>query len=447
MKTISKLAIHFHLFVCAAWLCGCGTTRLAMAIENEQSAGPAEKNLDRVSASHPPRKSLKLFTTQPARIQAFERAPLASKLSGYIGEVLVEIGDRVKADQPLLRLDMPELRDEVRQKEALLAQSKAEVSQAEAELQAAKAAADSKIVSVAVAEAGVGRSEGDYERWLAETNRIKELSSRGSVTPKLFEEANYQLRSADAGRRESAALVLAAKAAVNEATANVARAEADLNAAAATQRVTEADLAKSQTMLGYVELRAPFDGVITQRTVDRGQYVTGGTEKPLLVVERADKLRVVVDVPELDAPLVTAGEQGDAVILKVQALANREFNAKVSRTSWSLDEANHSLRTEIDIPNSDATLRSGMYASASILLEQRNEVLTLPLTAILRDDSAVYCCLVVSGKIERRVLELGLRSGDEVEVMAGLDATDKVVLTRAAGLQTGQEVVVIEPKK
>jgi HlyD family secretion protein len=326
-------------------------------------------------------------------------------------------------------------------------QSKAEVSQAEAELQAAKAAADSKKVSVAVAEAGVGRSEGDYERWLAETNRVKELSSRGSVTPKLFEEAIYQLRSADAGRRETAALVLAAKAAVNEATANVARAEADLSAAAALQRVTEADLAKAQTMLGYVELRAPFDGVVTQRTVDRGQYVTGGTEKPLLVVDRTDKLRVVVDVPELEAPLVTAGEEGDAVSLKVQALGNREFNATVSRTSWSLDEANHSLRTEIDIPNSDATLRSGMYASASILLEQRNEVLTLPLTAILREDNAVYCYLVVSGKIERRELELGLRSGDEVEVKTGLNPTDNVVLTRAAGLQAGQEVVVMEPKK
>ena len=65
-------------------------------------------------------------------------------------------------------------------------------------------------------------------------------------------------------------------------------------------------------MFAYAELRAPFAGVITQRAVDKGQFVTGGTEKPLLVVDRTDKLRVVVEVPELDAALVTAGEHGDA---------------------------------------------------------------------------------------------------------------------------------------
>jgi len=416
-----------------------------------QTASPASaassKNLDRVSTGTPPRKSLKLFTTQPARIQPYERSPLASKLSGYVGEVLVDIGDAVKANQPLLRLEMPELKDDVRQREALVAQATAEVSQAESQLQATKAVAESKKVGVAVAEAGVGRSEGDYERWAAETNRIKELSNRGSVTAKLFEETNNQLRSADAGRREATALVLAAKAAVNEAAANVAKAEADLVAALAKTRVTEADLAKSQTILSYTEVRAPFDGVITQRAVDKGQYVTGGTEKPLLVVDRTDKLRVVVDVPEMDAPLVTAGENGDAVILKVQSLSGREFSGKISRTGWAYDEANHSLRTEIDVANSDAVLRSGMYASASILLDQRDDVLTLPLAAIIREGNSVFCYVVVGGKIERRPLQLGLRSGDDVEIISGLNPTDKVVLARAAGLQVGQEVSVIESAK
>ncbi len=409
--------------------------------------GASSKNLVRVSVGAPARKSLKLFTTQPARIQPFERSPLASKLSGYVGDVLVDIGDFVKANQPLLRLDMPELMDDVQQKEALIAQAKAEVSQAESMLQAAKAVAESKKVGVTVAQAGIGRSEADYERWEAETNRIKELSNRGSVTTKLFEETNNQLRSAEAGRREATALVLAATASVNEAIANVAKAEADVVAALARTRVTEADLARSKTMLSYSEMRAPFDGVITQRAVDKGQYVTGGTEKPLLVVDRVDRLRVVVDVPELDAPLVTAGENGDTVILKVQSLNGREFTGRVSRTGWAYDEANHSLRTEIDVVNSEAILRSGMYASASILLDQRESVLTLPLAAIIREGNLISCCIVVGGRIERRSLQLGLRSGDDVEVVSGLNPSDRVVLARAGDLQSGQEVAIIEPVK
>ena len=145
--------------------------------------------------------------------------------------------------------------------------------------------------------------------------------------------------------------------------------------------------------------------------------------------------------------MVTAGDSGDTVNLKVQSLGGREFKAKVSRTSWALDEANHSLRTEIDIPNSDAALRSGMFASASILLEQRDDALTLPLASIIREGNSVYCCVVVAGKIERKPLELGLRSGDDVEVLAGLNAADKVVLARAAALQVGQEVAVLESGK
>ncbi len=454
MKTNWKSALHNQAFAAClvAWtltlsVCEMVAAQTTSPASAASTGAPSNKNLDRVLAGVPPRKSLKLFTTQPARIQPYERSPLASKLSGYVGEIFVEIGDVVKANQPLLLLDMPELKDDVRQKEALVAQGKAEVTQAEAQLQAAKAVVESKRVGVAVAEAGVGRSEGDYERWAAETNRIRDLSNRGSVTAKLFEETNNQLQSADASKREATAIVLAAKAAVNEAAANVAKAEADLVAALAKARVAEADLAKSQTMLGYTELRAPFDGVITQRGVDKGQYVSGGTEKPLLVVDRIDKLRVVVDVPELDAPLVTAGENGDAVILKVQSLSGREFNSKITRTAWSYDEANHSLRTEIDVANSDAVLRSGMYASASILLDQRDDVLTLPLAAIIREGNAVFCCVVVLGKIERRPLQLGLRSGDDVEIVSGLTPADKVVLARAAGLQVGQEVSVIEPAK
>ena len=441
-----SIAVRLKLITCGCLLCVC-TPPASRAAGPEQSPAHTGKNPDRVTAGNPPRKSLKLFTTQPAKIQPFERAPLTSKLSGYVGEVLVEIGDVVKGGQPLLRMDMPELQDEVRQMEALVAKAAAEVTQSESQILAARAVAESKRVGVTVAEAATGRSEADYQRWSAEANRIKELAGRGSVTPKLYEESNSQMLSADAGRREAAAMVLAAKAAANEAAAMVGQAEADFVAAKAKQRVAEADLARAKTMIGYAELRAPFSGVITQRAVDKGQFVGGAAEKPLLVVDRTDKLRVVVDVPELDAPLVTVGENGDVVTLKVQSLGGREFIGKVSRTGWSYDETNHSLRTEIDIANTDGVLRSGMYASASILLEQRGDVLTLPLAAIVREGSDVFCCAVVEGKIERMRLELGLRSGDDIEIISGLQATDNVVLARAAGLRVGQEVSLIEPAK
>src|SRR6185295_15522356 len=113
--------------------------------------------------------------------------------------------------------------------------------------------------------------------------------------------------------------------------------------------------------------------------------------------------------------------------------------------SGALDKSNRSLRAEIDLPNANGKLRPGMYAKVDILLDQRNDVLTLPTTAIVRDGSATFCCIVEDGKIDRKKIELGLRSGGDVEVLSGVGPDQLVVLARADSLIQGQSVQVIAP--
>lgn len=84
-----------------------------------------------------------------------------------------------------------------------------------------------------------------------------------------------------------------------------------------------------------------------------------------------------------------------------------------------------------------------MYAKVEILLDQRNNVLTLPLTGIVREGAATYCCCVDAGKIDRRQINLGLRSGGDVEIRSGVSADDLVVIARADTLKQGQSVEVI----
>ena len=149
----------------------------------------------------------------------------------------------------------------------------------------------------------------------------------------------------------------------------------------------------------------------------------------------------------MEAPLVDAGDKPDSATVHVQSLGEKGIDGKVTRTSWSLDKANRSLRAEIDLPNADGKLRPGMYAKVDILLDQRNDVLTLPTTAIVRDGSATYCCTIDSGKIDRKKIELGLRSGADVEIRSGLSGEQLVVLARADSLVQGQPVEVITPPK
>ena len=416
--------------------------------DSTSSPAASSADIDRVTAGKPVRKTLKRITTQPGRIEAFEEAPLYPKLAGFVQEVLVDIGDSVEKDQLLIKLSIPEMLDEVKQMEALVAQADAEIKQAEAAVKSAEAAAGMAEAKVAQAEAGVGRAAGEYDRWQAEHARMVELADKGSVTQKLVDETLNQSKAADAARQEAAANVKSAEASLRSAQANVQKSQADLVAAKARQQVAIANLARSKTMLGYAEIKAPFKGTIRQRNVDTGHYVhptTGGAGEPLLVVTETDKVRVFVDVPEMEAPLVDAGSKPDKVVVHVQSLGEKGIDGTVTRTSQSLDQANRSLRVEIDLPNKDGKLRPGMYAKVDILLDERDDVLTLPTTAIVREGGATYCCSVEAGKIDRKQIELGLQSGGEVEVRSGIDADQMVVLARADSLKQGQAIEVIAP--
>jgi len=423
----------------------------ALFTHHSPIASAQSGSLEKVTAGTPVRKSMTLYTTQPGTVRAYEEAPLHSRITGYVKKVNVDIGDRVEAGQPLIEIDAPELGNEVTRHQALVAQAVAEFSQAEAAISAAAASVRSAEARVSGVEAGVLRTDAEIEHRKAEYDRIKELAGRGTVNVKLVDESMNQLRAAEAAREEARAAIESATAMVEEARAFQQKSEADSVAARSRIDVAKANLARAETMLQFTLIKAPFNGTITQRQVDTGYSVVpagGAMSAPLLVIARHDIARVFTDVPETEAALVTAGgEEADPATVTIQALGNRSFESTITRTSWSLDPSNRSLRTEIDLPNEDASIRPGMYAMVQIRLAERQNALTLPLGAIIREATGARCCVVVNSKIEYRPIVLGLRSGDDFEIVSGISDSDNVVLARAGGLQNGQVVEVLPTSK
>lgn len=410
-----------------------------------ESPNAPETKLTRVVVGRPVRKPLVLVTTQPARIEAYEQTPLFAKVAGYVDEIAIDIGDEVKKGETLITLRVPELQNGVEQREALLSQAKAEMAQAEAALLAARAAADTATAHVKETKAGVARTAAELQRWEAEHLRIADLAESGSVTPKLAEETKNQLRAAQSSRDEATAAVESAEASVREAEAMIAKGEADLRAAEARGGVAEANLAEAKTMLSYTKLQAPFDGVVIARNVDTGHFVqpaSGADAKPLAAVARTDRMRVAIDVPEMEAGFVDAG---DPVVLRVQALRGKEIEGQVARISWSLDAGNRSLRAEIDVPNDNAALRPGMYATGVIELDRRDEALTLPATAIMRTGAQAACMVVEGGKVLRRPIDVGLRVGPDIEIIGGVTEANDVVTVRPDAISDGQPVEPLKP--
>ena len=433
----------FYLLLVSALLpvlTGCNEATVAQQPATAQTSPAA--GVTRVTAGKPERKVLKRTTVQPGRIQAYEETPLHPKITGYVEDVRVDIGDRVKKGDTLITIWAPEMKDDVKQREALLRQAEAEVRQAHAAVRAAQAGAVTAQAKVQEAEAGTTRTEADIQRWKSEHARISELASGGSVTRKVLDETLSQLRAAEASRQEVLARVESAKAGLSQSAANVESAEADAGAAEARQGVAEANLARAKTLLAYTEIRAPYDAIITRRHVDTGHYVqpAAAGSQPLLVLCRAEVVRIFVDVPELEAAMV---DRDDPVQVTLQALGGKTVQGKVTRTTWDLEPSNRSLRTEIDLQNTDLQLRPGMFATATILLAERDEVITLPITAVVRNGADAYCCQVVSSRIQRTPLVLGLRSGKEIEILSGLSGDEMVVLLRPETLQDGQAVEIL----
>ncbi len=393
----------------------------------------------RVAVVKPQRKTLRYTVEEPGQIEGFEEAPLYAKLAAYVDKVNFDIGSAVKQGEVLAVLRIPELQREYEQKVAAVNQAKAAADQARAAVGVAHAAVTSTKAKLTQVNATRERTDADFQRWQSEYARVAELAEKGSITRKAADEAKDQMQAADAARKETESAIDSAKAVVAESEAKEVAAIADEAGAKAKVAVAEADEAHVKALLDYTEIRAPFTGVVTRRNVHPGHFVQpaeASAGKPLFAVARTDLLRAIAYVPETDAPFVAVGTHAD---IRVPAMANKVFGAKVERTSVALDSATRTLRVEADLKNDDHIWRPGLYVYVDLAAERPN-VLTIPASAVFTEGGQSYCAAVADGKIDRKPLELGIRSGTDVQVISGLKDSDQIVAKDAAGFRQGQAV-------
>jgi HlyD family secretion protein len=353
---------------------GCQRPAPAATPQGQPAAPPAEATAVRIVK--PERKTVRHPIEQPGfNVEAFQETPLYAKISGYVRKWNVDIGDRVKQDQVLAELDVPEMEVDLKQKEAA-------VRQAEAQVQQAKAA-------VLTAQAQLARAKSQYER-------LSKAGRGGVIGQEDVEETRLGYESAQAG---------------------LEKARADVAAAEAQVEVSRASRDYARTMLRYTQVRAPYEGVVTQRNINTGDFIqpasTGARGVPLYVVNQTDPVRVFVNVPGSDAAWV---RDGDPVGLRLQGAGGELFQGKVTRNARSLDPRTRTLRTEIDIPNPEGKLLPGMYVQASITM-QHPGAWALPAAALVTEGDQAFCYRVVDGKAVRTPLQVGLRGGGLVEVL------------------------------
>lgn len=212
----------------------------------------------------------------------------------------------------------------------------------------------------------------------------------------------------------------------------------DLDVARAKRTSSEAALKRLDTLIGYAEIRAPFDGVVTERFVDAGALVQQG---PVVTVMDASKVRILVDAPEPEVRFVKVGAGAD---VKLGALPGKTFVARVARRADALDVPTRTMRAELDAPNPDGALLPGMYAAVSLELERHAGALLLPGKAILIEQGKPVVWTASDGRAKKVPITTGIDDGVQTEVTSGLAGAEAVILPGAQALTNGVRVEVSE---
>jgi HlyD family secretion protein len=431
---------HFRKMIGLAIAVATVSTAVGCERSSEKKAGHPAQAVTRVEVVKPERQTVQRSVGEPGQLQAFETTLIHAKIAGYVKNWTVNIGSEIKKGQVLAELWVPEVEADLQEKRAAVEQAQAKKAQAEASVKVAQATVTSAEARVTEVQAGVKRVDADLTRWQQEDRRVTQLFNERAQTGTLLDETHNKLRSAEAALDEVRAKVKSAEAALSEARSELDKARSDVVAAAASIDVARSEVRHAEAMLGYARIEAPFDGIITRRNVDTGELTRAGSDAPpLFVAAKTDVVTIVVDLPEMYS---TDVNPGDGALIKIQAMNGRTVAGKVTRTAWALDPKTRTIRTEIDIPNPGRRLRPGLYAYATVIVEEHKDVLTIPTTAVVQDQDKAFCVIVVDGKAGRKRIETGLSDGTRTEVTSGLDGSEFIVKANATSLSDGQVVQV-----
>ena len=399
------------------------TTQQLDAAAAERTASPPLVNVATVKRA-PSRSEVQL----PGNITPITEAYVYARAAGYLKTRYVDIGDRVRAGQLLAEIDAPDLDQQVTQAQAAVAQAEGQLGQAEATLQQLMATRDLanitwKRYQVLTASGAVSRQDGDTQQTASKT-----------------------------------------------AEANVTAGEKNVRAAQEFVRASKATLQRLITLQGYEKITSPFAGIVTSRNVDvgalisttgSGQGPTSSTASPTDVarggeifrVAEISRLRILVSVPQTDAPGITVGQAADVI---VQEFPNQSFPGKVTRTSNSLDLGSRTLLTEVQVANPNGILLPGMYTQVKFITNRSNPPFLVPDAALVVEANGAQLAVLEpltaqeqantkwqgARRVHFQKVQPGRDYGIDLEILSGLRGTEEVAVNPGDSVKEG---VIVRP--
>ena len=367
--------------VAASSAANCGSTAATPTDDrqNQTASRPAEERA--VPVVPVIARSFERTVALPGDLTAFQDVAIHARVQGFIQSIAVDRGSTVGRGAMLARIDAPELK-------AQLSEAEAKVQTAEAQMLEAQAALTSE------------RSTFD---------RLKQASSTPGVVAGNDVEVAQQK-------------VEASKARVDASTRNV---EAMRQAARAVREVE-----------AYLQVTAPFDGVVTERLAHVGSLVGPGSG-PIVRMQQVSPLRLVAAIPEAYIAGVSVGQP---IEFTVATFPGETFMAKLARLARALDPKTRTMAIELDVNNASGRLAPGMFAEVQWPARRASPSLFVPKSAVATTTERTFVVRVRDGMAEWVDVKRGAAMGDLLEVFGKLNAGDQVAVRATDELRAGTRV-------
>jgi RND family efflux transporter MFP subunit len=362
---------------------------------------PTEASVPVVGVTSVTRKPMMRQLTVSSELVPYQETDVWAKESGYVTDLRVDYGSRVKKGDVMAVLEIPELEAQVKQDQAAIDNAKEAVNRA---------------------QHVVDQTEAQRSPVHANADR---LASVGKSNPGLV--AQQEIDNAQGQDLALASQVEAGKAAVQSAKSNLDEASAHLE--------------RDKALFAYARITAPFDGVVTQRYANLGALMQAGTSSPtatpLVRLSEDDVFRLVIPVAESYVRYI---KFGDPVQVHVTSL-DRNFTGTVKRFSNDVSADTRTMHTEVELLNPNHVLMPGLYAEATLTLDRKNDALVLPLQGVSQANGEVSVFAVnANNTIEERKIQVGMQTASDIEIVSGLNLGDRVVVSDRSGLKNGMQV-------
>jgi RND family efflux transporter MFP subunit len=325
----------------------------------------------------------------PGETAAWYESTIYARVNGYVSKWLVDIGDHVQKGQVLAVIETPEL---------------------DAELEAARAQLKSSQSQVVARQAEAEYSKTTNERWRDSPKGVVSEQERES------KKADYQ------------------------------SAVAHLYAANAQVNLDKSKVDQYTALAEFKQVKAPFDGTITERKIDVGNLVTAGsgsTTTPMYRMAQTDPLRIFVEVPQSAAgELMNSGVPAE---IRATGVVGDVFSGKIARSAESMNSQARTMKVEVDMPNADHKLVPGMYVNVAFNLPPRGLVEVPAAALIFRSSGTQVAHVDDNGKVAFQTVSIARDNGNLVELSSGVRPGDRLVLNISSQIAAGQTVAVNEP--